>query len=196
MKNKFFFLVLLLAATTVHAQIVTLPPFLKWETNNSSDCKNVWLTKDSMLLAVKNKCKSEGVLADWRPSVNVSNDNLHFTVPAGDGIQLSITYKFKPVGSDVLSFYGSYDPESDNSDIAFSRSLQLKDNEKNLPAADGYTTAILLVNFSSETDNPVWKTTMALKGSMNFSFNVTANGDETHQGSYAIIKNVKLEIIK
>jgi hypothetical protein len=196
MKKKILFAALLFTAAATHAQTVSLPPFLKWETNNSPGCKNVSLTKDSMVLAVKNKCMSEGLLANWRPSVNVSAEKLHFAVPAGAAVQLTITYKFKSIDSDVLSFYGSFDPESDNSDIAFSRSLQMKDNEKSLPASDGYTKAVLLINFSNETDNPVWKAGTTLKGSMNFDLNVTSNGGETHQGSIAVIKEAKLEILK
>jgi hypothetical protein len=190
------FIACLFAIVTVHAQTVPLPPFLKWETNNAPGCKNVFITKDSMVLVVKNKCMSEGILANWRPSVNVSAEKLHFAVPVGSAVQLTITYKFKSVSGDVFSFYGSYDPESDNSNIAFSRSIQMKDNIKSFPESDGYTKAVLLVNFGSESDNPIWKTTTALKGSMNFDFNVTANGGETHQGSVAVIKAIKLEIVK
>jgi len=196
MKHKIFFALFFLASTFMQAQTVMLPPFLKWETNNSPGCKNVFLTKDSMVLVVKNKCVSEGVLANWRPAVNVSAEKLHFAVPVGATVQLTITYKFKSVSGDIFSFYGSYDPESDNSDIAFSRSIQMNGDDKSLPESAGYTTAVLLVNFSSESDHPVWKTTTALKGSMNFDFNVTANGGETHQGSVAVIKAIKLEIIK
>ncbi len=196
MKKNFLTLVVLLSATLLQAQRIALPPFLKWGTNNAPGCKNVMLSKDSMVLPVKNKCMSEGLLANWRPAVNIDGDRLPLSVPAGAMLQLTITYKFKPVGNDVLSFYGSYDPESDNSDVAFSRNLQMKSNDKNLPAAAVYTKAVLLINFGAESDSPVWKTTTALKGSMNFNFNVTSNGGETHQGSYAVIKEVKLEIVK
>lgn len=196
MKKNISLVLLLLIATAIQAQRLTLPLFLKWETNNSPGCKNVTLTKDSMILVVKNKCLSEGVLANWRPSVNVSSDQLKFSAPAGVMIALTITYKFKPVGLDVLSFYGSFDPESDNSDIAFSRYLQLPGTEKTLAESDGYTKAVLKINFSNDNDNPVWRSATALKGSMNFNFTITSNGGETHQGSYAIIKEVQLEIIK
>jgi hypothetical protein len=194
MKSKFWLAALLFITSAIHAQTIALPPFLRWETNNAPGCKNVFITKDSMLMVVKNKCVSEGILANWRPSVSVNNDKLHFALPANGAIQLTIIYKFNPAGGDVLSFYGTFDPESDNSDIAFSRSLQMKSGETTLAASGGYTTAVLLVNFSNESDKPVWNALTALKGSMNFSFNVTANGGETHQGSYAVIKNVKLEV--
>jgi len=194
MKSKFPLAALLFITTSIHAQTVALPPFLRWETNNAPGCKNVFVTKDSMLMAVKNKCVSEGILANWRPSVSVNNNKLHFAVPANGAVQLSITYKFVPAGGDILSFYGTFDPESDNSDIAFSRPLQLNGGATTLPASGGYTTVILHVNFSNETDKPVWNALTALKGSMNFSLNVTANGGDTHQGSYAVIKNVKLAI--
>ncbi|MDB5089571.1 MAG: hypothetical protein JWR09_3565 [Mucilaginibacter sp.] len=185
---------LLFITSAIHAQTISLPPFLRWETNNAPGCKNVFITKDSMLMAVKNKCVSEGILANWRPSVGISADKLHFAIPANGAIQLAITYKFNPVGGDILSFYGTFDPESDNSDVAFSRSLQMKSGESSLPASGGFTTVVLLVNFSNEGDKSLWNALTALKGSMNFSFNVTANGGETHQGSYAVIKNVKLEV--
>ena len=173
-----------------------LPPFIKWSNNNSPDCKNVFVTKDSILLTVKNKCRSEGILTNWRPLAGV-DDGLNFSVPVGAQVRLTITYKFQPVANDVLSFYGSFDPESDNSDIAFSRSLRLPGaTNSDLPAAATYTKAVLLINFSNENDKPVWKAATALKGSMNFHFNVTtSNGDETHIGSRAVIKEAKLEII-
>ncbi|MCR8558948.1 hypothetical protein KXD93_14925 [Mucilaginibacter sp. BJC16-A38] len=194
MKNKFYLVALLLVVAATHAQTVPLPPFIKWDNNNAPGCKNVFVTKDSITMAVKNKCVSEGVLANWRPSVGVSNDHLHFAIPANGSIQLTITYKFKAQGGDVLSFYGTFEPESDNSDIAFSRSLQIKSGDKSLPEAGGYTQAVLLVNFSNESDKPVWNALAALKGSMNFNFNVTSDGGETHQGSYAVIREVKLEV--
>jgi hypothetical protein len=82
----------------------------------------------------------------------------------------------------------SIDPESDNSDIAFSRLLQMKCGEKSLSEAGGYTKAVLLVNFSSESAKLVWNELTALKSSMRFNFNITADGGETHQGSNAVIK--------
>lgn len=196
MKKYFLAITTLFFAATSFAQKIPLPSFLKWHTNNAPDCKNVVLTKDSMVLPVKNKCRSEGVLANWRPSVDIS-EGLHFAVPTGAKIQLTITYKFIPQGNDVFSFYGSYDPVSDNSDESGSRSLQLPVGEdKILSASNGYTKAIILVNFSNETSNPVWNSATVLKGDMNFSFNVTNSSSETHQGSKAIIKDVKLEVIK
>jgi hypothetical protein len=193
MKNKICLVVLLFLTLATHAQNVVLPPFLRWETNNSPGCKNVFVTKDSILMAVKNKCVSEGILANWRPLVGVSKGP-HFTVPANGSIQLTVTYKFNPAGGDVLSFYGTFDPESDNSDLAFSRLLQVKSGAASMPPAAGYTTAVLQVNFGNESDKPVWKALTALKGTMNFHFNITADGGETHQGSIAVIKNVKLEV--
>jgi hypothetical protein len=181
-------------ALCTHAQ--KLPPFVKWSNNNSPDCKNVFLTKDSMVLVVKNKCNSEGTMTNWRPSVGV-DEGLNFSVPAGAKVQLTITYKFQPAGNDVFGFYGTYDPESDNSDIAFSRSFQLPESTNgNLPAAATYTKAVLLINFNNENDKPVWKAPISLKGSMNFHFNLTTTtGDETHIGSSVVIKEAKLEVI-
>jgi len=193
MKNKLFTLALVLITGAVHAQTIALPPFLKWETNNSPGCKNVFIGRDSMMMAVKTPCVSEGIRANWRPSSGVS-EGLHFSVPAGAKIQLVVTYKFKPQGGDVLGFYGTFDPESDNSDIAFSRNLQMSDGRKSIPASDGFTTVTVPVNFSNETDKPVWGAPMALKGAMNFHLNVSAEGGDTHQGSCAVIKTVKLEV--
>ncbi len=153
MKKNIFIVILLLSTAFTHAQRITLPVFLKWESNNSADCKNVILTKDSIILAVKNKCVGEGILANWRPLISVNNEQLNFSLPTGAMIQMTITYKFKPAGADVFSFYGSYDPESDKSDIAFSRNLQMKNKEKSLPAANEYTITTFLINFSSEVDN-------------------------------------------
>jgi hypothetical protein len=182
---------------TVVAQKIPLLSFLKWHTNNAPDCKNVVLTKDSIVMPVKNKCRTEGQLENWRPAVDISNDKLKFKVPAGSAIQLTITYKFLPVADDVLGFYGSYDPESDNSDITFSRSLVAENiSETTLSASDGYTIKVLKINFSNESSNPVWKALTALNGSMNFSFTVTNSSGKTHQGSKAIIKMVKLEVIQ
>ena len=194
MKNTICLLVLVLLTTALHAQKIALPPFIKWENNNAPGCKNVFVTKDSITMAVKNKCVSEGVLANWRPSAGLSSEQLHFAVPANGAIQLAITYKFKSQGGDVLSFYGSFDPQSDNSDVTFSRSLQIEGGATNLPESGGYSQAILKVNFSNESDKPAWNALTTLKGTMNFTFSVTSNGGETHQGSYAVIKEVKLEI--
>lgn len=193
MKDKLIVLALVLLTASVHAQTVALPPFIKWETNNSPVCKNVFVGRDSMLMAVKNPCVSEGIRANWRPSAGVS-DGLHFSVAAGAKVQLVVTYKFMPQGGDVLAFYGTFDPESDNSDLTFSRNLELEGGVKALSAADRYTTVTIPVNFSAESANPVWAAPSALKGNMNFNFSVTTNGGETHQGSYAVIKSVKLEV--
>jgi hypothetical protein len=96
----------------------------------------------------------------------------------------------------VFSFYGSFDPESDNSDIAFSWALKLENgDDSNLPPSSNYTKATLLINFSNESDKPIWEAQTALKGSMNFHFNVTSSGGETHAGSKAVIKDIKLEFI-
>ncbi len=183
-------------ALTLCAAAQKLPSFIKWSNNNSPDCKNVFITKDSIVLIVKNKCRSEGMLTNWRPLTGI-DDGLKFSVATGARLQLTVTYKFQSMGNDVFSFYGSYDPESENSDIAFSRSLQLPGATVSiLPVSAGYTKAVLLINFGNESDKPIWKALTALKGSMNFHFNITANnGDETHIGSMAIIKETKLEII-
>jgi hypothetical protein len=197
MKKYSIIIAILFFAATSFAQKMPLLPFLKWHTNNAPDCRNVVLTKDSIVLPVKNKCRTEGQLENWRPSVDISNDKLKFKVPAGSGIQLTVTYKFLPVADDVLGFYGSYEPESDNSNIAFSRSLVAENiSETTLPASDGYTIKVLKINFSNESSNPVWKALTALNGSMNFSFTVTNSSGKTHQGSKAIIKMVKLEVIQ
>ncbi len=196
MQKNSLLILLLIVTTFTNAQRVALPLFTKWHTNNAPDCKNVVLTKDSIVLPVKNKCRSEGLLANWRPMVDIS-EGLPVVVPAYAKIQLTITYKFSPQGNDVFSFNGSFDPISDNSDESASRYLQLPaGEEKILPSPNGYTKAILLVNFSNEISNPVWKSSKALKGEMNFGFNVTNSSGETHQGSKAIIKEVKLEVIK
>jgi len=173
-----------------------LPAFLKWSNNNSPDCKNVFVTKDSIVLVVKNKCRSEGILTNWRPLAGV-DEVPNFSIPSGAQLRLTITYKFLSVGNDVFSFYGTFDPASDNSDIAFSRSLQSPGaTNSELPLATTYTKAVLLINFSNESDKPVWKAPMLLKGEMNFHFNITTNnGDETHLGSKAVIKEVNLEVI-
>ncbi|WP_428330569.1 hypothetical protein [Mucilaginibacter sp.] len=192
MKIKLTILAIVLTSA-LHAQIIVLPPFSRWDTNNAPDCHNVFIGRDSMLMAVKNPCVSEGIRANWRPLVGISQ-GLHFAVPQGKMVLLTITCKFKPVGDDVLSFYGSFDPQSDNSDIAFSRSLRMKDGSETIPAAEGYRTVTLMVNFVNETDNPGWAAQTALKGTMNFTLRVTNVNGNTHQGSYAVIKSAKLEV--
>jgi len=195
MKTSISLFLMLLLTSALHAQTVPLPAFLKWSTNNAPSCKNVFVAKDSILLAVKNKCLDEGKMINWRPLAGVDAEQLKVNVPAGATIKLSITYKFKPVGGDVLGFYGTFDPVSDNSDVTFSRNLQMLDKTESLAASDGYTTAVLSVNFGNESDNPKWSTPIALHGTMNFHFNVTTNnGEETHKGSYAVIRSVKLEV--
>jgi len=195
MKTSIPLLLLLMLTSALHAQTVPLPPFLKWSTNNAPSCKNVFIARDSILLAVKNKCLDEGKMINWRPLAGVDAEQLKFNVRAGATVKLTITYKFKPIGGDVFGFYGTFDPLSDNSDIAFSRSLRMQNNAEHFPASDGYTTAVLMVNFSSDSSNPQWNAPMALHGTMNFHFNVTTNtGDETHKGSFAVIKAVKLEV--
>ena len=195
MRKKILLATLMFAAVVAHAQNIGLPPFLKWGNNNAPGCKNVFVTKDSLTLAVKNKCTTEGQLTNWRPSVNVTAEQLRYSVPAGAAVQLLVTYKFKPAGGDVFGFYGSFDPESDNSDVAFSRNLRLEDGSSSLPEAGAYRTVVLKVNFSNENDNPKWTAITALKGSMNFNLSVTTNNSEpTHQGSVAVVKDVKLII--
>ena len=190
------FSVLLFTASASNAQLIKLPVFLKWHTNNAADCKNVLLTKDSIELPVKNKCRVEGMLENPRPAANIT-EGLNFAVPAGAKIQLTITYKFIPAGDDVFSFSGSFDPISDNSDESASRYLQLPLREdKLLPASALYTKAILQVNFSNEISKPVWTSSNPLKGDMSVGFSVTNSSGSTHTGSKAIIKDVKLEIIK
>lgn len=195
MKTPIPLLLLCLLTSALHAQNTLLPPFLKWSTNNGPSCKNVFVAKDSILLAVKNKCLDEGKMINWRPLAGVDAEQLKVNIPAGATVKLSITYKFKPLGGDVFGFYGTFDPISNDSDIGFSRSLRMQNNAENFSASDGYTTAALMVNFSSDSSNPKWNAPMALHGTMNFHFNVTTNnGDETHKGSYAVIKSVKLEV--
>lgn len=195
MKTPAFLLMLLLQASALHAQTIPLPPFLRWSTNNAPSCKNVFVTKDSILLAVKNKCLDEGKLINWRPLAGVDAEQLKLNIPAEAIAKLTVTYRFKPNGGDVLGFYGTFDPVSNDSDVAFSRSLLMQDNAGSFPASDGYVTAVLMVNFSPDSSKPQWKAPAALHGTMNFHFNVTTNnGDETHKGSFAVIKAVKLEV--
>lgn len=191
MKSILLFAGLLLSTVAVKAQNVALPAFLKWQTNNSPGCKNVFVTKDSMVLAVKNKCTSEGILANWRPSVNVTPDQMHFTIPAGSSVKMTVTYKFRSIAGDVLGFYGNLEPDGESS---ITGSLVLKDGTTSIPPSDTYTKAVIWINFTSESE-PVWISPVAMKGSMNFDFRVTTTDGDTHQGSVAVIKDVKLEIV-
>lgn len=204
-KKYIFFIVLLFFATTTHAQKIPLPPFLKWHTNNAADCKIVVLTKDSIILPVKNKCRTEGQLENWRPLVDVA-DGLSFKVPAGAKVQLTITYKFIPIGNDVFRFSGNFNGTVNNSDDQVNGTLRTAENaEQFLPASTIYTTKTLLVNFSDETDNPIFKAPKLVNGELGFDFSVTYNptgsasnngNGQTHTGSKAVIKSVVLQIIK
>ena len=164
-----------------------LPPFPQWDNNNSPNCNNASFTKDSIVLNVKQKCASEGIMANWRPLASVNAEQLKFSVPAGAKIQVEITYKFKPAGGDLLSFYGTFDDEKEGNSF----SLQLPNGDKQLPPSANFTTAILLINFGE--DKPVFQSTKAMNGSMNFTFNVTTSSGETHTGSRAVIKAVNLK---
>ncbi|WP_295794780.1 hypothetical protein [Mucilaginibacter sp.] len=193
MKNKIVLLALLVIAIAANAQKVALPLFLKWETNNSPGCKNVFITKDSILLAVKTPCVSEGVRANWRPSAGIS-ESTPFAVRAGASVNLVITYKFIPQGGDVFAFYGTVDPANRDAGLPFSANLELKGGVKALPPSAIYTTMEIPVNFSDSMDSPVSASPAMFKGFMDFHFNVTADGGDTHQGSIAVIKEMHVEI--
>ena len=205
MKYCLVFIFSLFFIATTKAQKISLAPFLKWHTNNAADCKNVVLTKDSIILPVKNKCRTEGQLENWRPSVDIS-DGLKFKVPAGATIQLTITYKFIPVGNDIFRFSGNFSGTVNNSDDQVNGTLRAAENtDQLLPASTVYTTKTLMVNFSDETDNPIFKAPKLINGDLGFDFSVTYNptGNEsnngngqTHAGSKAVIKSVVLQIIK
>lgn len=207
MKKYIFFIAILFFATTSHAQNITLPSFLKWHTNNSPDCKNVLLTKDSMVLPVKNKCRTEGQLENWRPGVDIS-DGLPFKVPAGAKVQLTITYKFIPVGDDIFRFGGIFSGNINNSDDQVNGTLRTtEDVEHLLPASNSYVTKTLLVNFSDDMINPIFKAPKAINGDLVFDFSVDYNptgrssdtdkgNGQTHTGSKAVIKSVVLQVIK
>ncbi|MFN8355015.1 MAG: hypothetical protein U0Y10_11245 [Spirosomataceae bacterium] len=192
MKYFLWFCCLGLWSHAVSAQ--KLPPFTAWEHNNSPDCVNTVLTKDSIVLPVKNKCETEGKKENWRPLAGVS-EGLAFAVKKGAKIQLSITYKFQPVGGDILGFYGSYDIESNDDNNGVSKYLQLPDGSKSLPPSTGFITQTILINFDDDSTKPVWTSPNNYHGTMNFHFNVSTNGGPTHIGSRAVIKAVKLETL-
>lgn len=195
--NKFLLAIAtIFFTTTSFAQKIPLPPFLKWHTNNAPDCKNVVLTKDSMMLPVKNKCRTEGQLENWRPSVDIS-EGLKFKVPAGAKVQLTITYKFIPVGDDIFRFGGQFSGSVGNSDDQVNGTLRTAEDEEHvLPASIIYTTKTLLVTFSDEITNPIFKAQKTVNGELVFDFSVTNTNGQTHQGSKAVIKTVLLEVIK
>ena len=196
MKKYFIVIVTLVFTATSFAQKITFPPFLKWHTNNAPDCKNVVLTKDSMVLPVKNKCRTEGQLENWRPSVDIS-EGLKFKVPAAAKVQLTITYKFIPVGDDIFRFGGQFSGSVGNNDDQVNGTLRTAEDEEHvLPTSLVYTTKTLLVTFSDEISNPVFKAPKNINGELVFDFSVSNTNGQTHQGSKAIIKDVKLEVIK
>jgi hypothetical protein len=207
MKKYFFIIAILFFCATSFAQKIPLLPFLKWHTNNAPDCKNVILTKDSIVLPVKNKCRTEGQLENWRPSVDIS-EGLKFKVPVGAKVQLTITYKFIPVGDDIFRFGGMFSSNTNNTEDQVNGSLRTAENEEHvLPPSIDYTTKSLLVTFSDNADQPIFKAPKSVNGELVFDFGVTynANGNQlnqgegngqTHLGSKAIIKMVKLEVIK
>ena len=181
---------------TSSGQKIPLPLFLKWHTNNAPDCKNVVLTKDSMVLPVKNKCRTEGQLENWRPSVDIS-EGLKFKVPAGAKVQLTITYKFIPVGDDIFRFGSQFSGNAGSSDDQVNGTLRTAENEDHvLQASANYTTKTLLITFSDETDNPVFKAPKTVNGELVFDLSVSNTNGQTHQGSKAVIKTVELEVIK
>lgn len=205
--NKFLLIIIATSFFTVAsvAQKIPLPPFLKWHTNNSPDCKNVILTKDSMVLPVKNKCRTEGQLENWRPGVDLS-DGIPLKIPANAKVQLTITYKFIPVGDDMFIFSSQFSSSTDNSDEQINGTFRtVEDNERVLHPSIGYTTKTLLMNFS-EMSNPVFKAPKAISGELVFDFGVSYNphsdssdkisNGQTHTGSKAVIKSVVLEVIK
>lgn len=196
MKKFLLVIATLFFIATSFAQKTPLLPFLKWHTNNAPDCKNVVLTKDSMILPVKNKCRTEGQLENWRPSVDIS-EGLKFKVPAGAKVQLTITYKFIPVGDDIFRFGGQFSGSVGNSDDQVNGTLRTAENEEHvLPASIVYTTKTLVVTFSDEISNPIFKAPKTVNGELVFDFSVSNTNGQTHQGSKAIIKTVVLEVIK
>ena len=207
MKYGLLFIISLFFVAVSKAQKITLPPFLKWHTNNAPDCKNVVLTKDSIILPVKNKCHTEGQLENWRPGVDIS-DGLSFKVPTAAKVQLTITYKFIPVGDDIFRFSGLFSGSVNNSDDQVNGTLRTVDDEEHvLPASSIYTTKTLLVNFSDEITNPIFKAPKSVNGEIVFDFGVTYNpagsrsdtnkgNGQTHTGSKAVIKSVVLQVIK
>jgi hypothetical protein len=196
MKKYFLVVAILFFSATTFAQKIPLLPFLKWHTNNAPDCKNVLLTKDSMVLPVKNKCRTEGQLENWRPSVDIS-EGLKFKVPAGTKVQLTITYKFIPVGDDIFRFGGQFSGNVGNSDDQVNGTLRTAEDEEHvLTASNVYTTKTLLVTFSDEINNPIFKAPETVNGELVFDFSVSNINGQTHQGSKAVIKTVVLEVIK
>ena len=195
--NKYLLLIATLFFTsTSFCQKISIPSFLNWHNNNAPDCKNVALTKDSMVLPVKNKCRTEGQLENWRPSVDIS-EGLKFKVPTGAKVQLTITYKFIPVGDDIFRFGGLFSGSVNNSDDQVNGPLRTPEDEEHvLPASIVYTTKTLIVTFSDEISNPVFKAPKAVNGELVFDFSVTNTNGQTHQGSKAVIKSVALEVIK
>jgi hypothetical protein len=195
MKKYSIIIATLFFTATSFAQKIPLLPFLKWHTNNAPDCKNVVLTKDSMVLPVKNKCRTEGQLENWRPSVDIS-EGLKFKVPAGAKVQLTITYKFIPVGDDIFRFGGQFSGSVSSDDQVNGTLRTIEDAEHVLPASIVYTTKTLLVTFSDEIDNPIFKAPKNVNGELVFDFSVTNTSGQTHQGSKAVIKSVALELAK
>lgn len=196
MKKYFVIIATLFFTATCFAQKILLLPFLKWHTNNAPDCKNVVLTKDSMVLPVKNKCRTEGQLENWRPSVDIS-EGLKFKVPAGAKVQLTISYKFMPVGDDIFRFGGQFSGSIGNSDDQINGTLRTTEDEEHvIPASAAYTTRTLLVTFSDEISNPIFKAPKSVNGELVFDFSVSNTNGQTHQGSKAVIKAVVLEVIK
>jgi hypothetical protein len=196
MKKYSIIIAILFFAATSFAQKIPLLPFLKWHTNNAPDCRNVVLTKDSMVLPVKNKCRTEGQLENWRPSVDIS-EGLKFKVPAGAKVQLTITYKFIPVADDIFRFGGQFSGSIGNSDDQVNGTVRTaEDAEHVLPSSVVYTTKTLLVTFSDEIDNPIFKAPKNINGELVFDFSVTNTNGQTHQGSKVVIKSVALELAK
>jgi hypothetical protein len=195
MKKYSIIIATLFFTATSFAQKIPLLPFLKWHTNNAPDCKNVVLTKDSMVLPVKNKCRTEGQLENWRPSVDIS-EGLKFKVPAGAKVQLTITYKFIPVGDDIFRFGGQFSGSVSSDDQVNGTLRTTEDAEHVLPASIVYTTKTLLVTFSDEIDNPIFKAPKNVNGELVFDFSVTNTNGQTHQGSKAVIKSIALELAK
>jgi hypothetical protein len=196
MKKYFLVVAILFFSVITFAQKIPLLPFLKWHTNNAPDCKNVLLTKDSMVLPVKNKCRTEGQLENWRPSVDIS-ESLKFKVPACTKVQLNITYKFIPVGDDIFRFGGLFSGSITSSDDQINGTLRTAEDEEHvLTASNVYTTKTLLVTFSDEINNPIFKAPKTVNGELVFDFSVSNTNAQTNQGSKAFIKSVVLEVIK
>ena len=125
------------------------------------------------------------------------SEGLKFKVPAGGKVQLTVTYKFLPVSDDIFRFGSQFGGSVIGSDDQVNGTLRTAENEDHiLQASADYTTKILLITFSDEIDNPVFKAPKTVNGELVFDFSVSNTNGQTHQGSKAVIKTVVLEVVK